>query len=354
MRKLFLVTSILLIATLVLTACAPAEPPPAEPAAPVEEPTEVTDAPEVETSEKTILPEMTEVSILTDWYYSTDYAALMSADYHGYFTERNLDVELRPGGPGIRAANDLITGKVDFGIALAENVILATAAGGEFTTFYATYQVSPMGLMVHEESGARSFEDIIEKDMTVRIFPGQVFWEVLKYENDIKLEEVMWDGTMTAWIHEGINWADQAFATTNPYHAMQEGANPVHISATQLGFRSYATTYFTNTQFVDENPMVVKAFAEALREGHEIFFEDPEPVVRHITELNEDFMFEVGMFATDVMRVLCVGEATEELGLGAMRGEVWSDVASRMYAAGIIDVEVDADELWTNDFLPPK
>jgi len=362
MKKLCSMMSVLLIATLALAACAPVAPEPVapEPPAPVEEaaPPTPTEAPAeieepaetVEEIKKTVLPEMTQVSILTDWWHSTDYAALMAADYHGFFTERNLDVEIRQGGPGIRPANDVVTGQVDFGIALAENVILATAAGGELLDFFATYQVSPMGFMVHEESGARTFQDIVDKNMTVRIFPGQVFWEVLKFENDIQLEEIMYDGVLSSWVPE-MNWADQAFATTNPYHVIQLGAKPVHISATQLGFRSYATTYFTTKQFAEENPLVVQAFAEALRDGLEAFLEDPEPVVKHIQTMNEDFIFEVGMFASNVMQDLCVSETTEELGLGAMDGAVWSDVARRMYAAGIIDVEVNADELWTNEFL---
>ena len=374
MRKFLGVLSILMIAVFLLTACAPqvAEPEVEEPSVDVEEPvveepaTEVEEVPEVDVEEEaaveeeeeseevemTVLPEMTKVSILTDWWHSTDYAALLGADYHGFFTERNLDVEIRQGGPGIRPANDVVTGEVDFANALAENVILAEAAGGELVAFFATYQVSPMGLMVHEETGASSFQDIIDQDMTVRIFPGQVFWEVLKCENDIQLEEIMYDGVLSTWINEK-NWADQAFATTNPYHVMQEGAKPVHISATQLGFRSYATTYFTTREFAEENPLVVRAFAEALREGLAAFLEDPAPVVNHVISLNEDFIFDVGMFASDVMQELCVSEVTDELGLGAMDGAVWSDVASRMYSCGIIDVEVDADQIWTNEFLLP-
>ncbi len=360
MRKLMVITSVIMIAVFVLSACSPAEPPTVEEPV-VEEPVveepvveePVSEEPEPEPAEeKTVLPEMTTVSILTDWWHSTDYAALMGADYHGFFAERNLDVEIRQGGPGIRPANDVVTGQVDFANALAENVILAESAGGELITFFATYQISPMGLMVHEETGATSFQDIIDQDMTVRIFPGQVFWEVLKCENDIELEEIMYDGVLSTWVTE-MNWADQAFATTNPYHVMQEGANPVHISATQLGFRSYATTYFTTREFAEENPLVVRAFAEALRDGLAAFLEDPAPVVEHIISMNEDFIFEVGIFAADVMRELTVSETTDELGLGAMDGAVWSDVASRMYACGIIDVEVDADAIWTNDFLLP-
>lgn len=371
MKKFFGLISVLMIAAFLFTACAPTTPEPVveEPVVVVEEPApvveeepvveveeepvvEVEEEPVVEEVQKTILPEVTQVSILTDWWHSSDYAALMSADYHGFFTERNLDVEIRQGGPGIRPANDVVTGEVDMGIALAENVILATAAGGEVFSFFATYQVSPMGLMVHEETGVNSFQDIIDQNMTVRIFPGQVFWEVLKCENDIQLEEIMYDGVLSTWVTE-MNWADQAFATTNPYHVMQEGAKPVHISATELGFRSYATTYFTTHEFAEENPLVVRAFAEALREGLAAFLEDPEPVVNHIITLNEDFLFEVGMFASDVMQELAVSEVTDELGLGAMDGAVWSDVASRMFNCGIIDAEVDPDNLWTNEFLLP-
>ena len=295
----------------------------------------------------TVLPEMTSVSIQTDWFPSTDHAALYAADLLGFFAERNLDVEIRPGGPGIRAAHDVVTGNVTFGMAIPENVVLASAGGADLVTFFATYQQSPIGFMVHASSGASGLDDLAQ----VQVFPGQVFWEVLKRENSLEVEEIAFDGSLAAW-GENEGWAVQAFATTSPHFARLAGADPVMLTATSLGFRSYATTLFTSDSYAAANPDVVRAFTEASQAGLEAFLDDPDPVIAHINGVWPDFEISVGEAAYDVMTELVVSDTTEQLGLGAMDGSVWGSVAGRMFDAGVISTAVNSADLWTNAFLP--
>lgn len=289
------------------------------------------------------------LSVQTDWFASTDHAALYAAELHGYFSDRNLRVDIRQGGPGIRAANDVATGNATFGLALTENVLLAAAEDVELLSVFATYQESPIGLMVHESSGATGIEDIA--DLTVQIFPGQVFWEVLKHETGIAPSEIAFDGSMTAWA-ENPDWAVQGFATTNPFDARKAGVEPRMLTATQLGFRSYAGVIFTSQSFARDNPATVQAFVEALQQGFADFLADPQPVIEYINgEVNDDFLIEVGEAAAVVMQDLSVSQDTESLGLGAMNADVWDDVATRMFDAGIIRTEVSASKLWTNSYL---
>ena len=295
----------------------------------------------------TVLPEMTSVSIQTDWFPSTDHASLYAADLLGFFEERNLEVEIRPGGPGIRAANDVVTGNVTFGMALAENVVLASAGGAELVTFFATYQESPLGLMVHAASGIGGVDDLGQ----VQVFPGQVFWEVLKTENRLDVEEIAFDGNLAAW-GDNDGWAVQSMATTSPHFARLAGADPAMLTATSLGFPSYATTLFTSDSYAAANPDIVRAFAEAAQAGLAAFLDDPGPVIAYINEVWPDFEISVGEAAYEVMKDLVVSDTTEQLGLGAMEGSVWGGVAGRMFDAGVISTAVNSADLWTNAFLP--
>ena len=319
---------------------------PAEDAAPADD-AEAVDAAAPAVEEPTVLEGMTEVSIQTDWFPSTDHAALYAADLLGFFEERNLDVEIRPGGPGIRAANDIVTGNVTFGMALPENVVLASAEGAELVTFFATYQQSPLGFMFHAASGISGLDDLAQ----VQVFPGQVFWEVLKTENSLEVEEIAFDGSLAAW-GENEGWGVQTMATTGPHFARLAGVDPVMLTGTSLGFRSYATTLFTSDEYAASNPDVVSAFAEAAQAGLQAFLDDPGPVIAYIHEIWPDFEISVGEAAYEVMSELVVSDTTDQLGLGAMDGAVWDGVAGRMYEAGVISTAVNGADLWTNEFLP--
>ncbi|NNL47076.1 MAG: ABC transporter substrate-binding protein, partial [Acidimicrobiia bacterium] len=185
----------------------------------------------------------------------------------------------------------------------------------------------------------------------VQIFPGQVFWEVLKHETGIAPVEIAFGGSMAAWA-ENPDWAVQGFATTNPFDARKAGARPRMLTATQLGFRSYAGVIFTRQSYAGENPETVQSFVEALQQGFAEFLADPEPVIEYINDkVNADFLIEVGEAAASVMQDLAVSQDTESSGLGAMNAGVWDDVAARMFDAGIIRSEVDASTLWTNAYL---
>jgi len=290
------------------------------------------------------------ISVQTDWFASTDHAALYAAELYGYFDDRNLKVEIRQGGPGIRAANDVATGRATFGLALPENIILAAAEDVELLSVFASYQESPIGLMVHESSGVSGIEGIA--DLSVQIFPGQVFWEVLKHETGISPAEIAFDGSMTAWA-ENPDWAVQGFATTNPFDARNAGAEPRMLTATTLGFRSYAGVIFTDRSFARNHPEKMTAFVAALQQGYADFLADPHAVIEYINrDINKDFLIEVGEAAAPVMQDLAVSADTESLGLGAMNPDVWNDVAARMLSAEIIRREVDAATLWTNEYLP--
>jgi NitT/TauT family transport system substrate-binding protein len=296
-------------------------------------------------------PEDDTISVQTDWFASTDHAALYAAEMYGYFNARGLKVEIRQGGPGIRAANDVATGRATFGLALPENIILAAAEDVRLLSVFATYQESPIGLMVHESSGVIGIEGIA--DLTVQIFPGQVFWEVLKHETGIKPAEIAFDGSMTAWA-ENPDWAVQGFATTNPFDARKAGAKPRMLTATTLGFRSYAGVIFTNQSYAAENVDKMQGFVAALQRGYADFLANPQPVIEYINrDVNKDFLIEVGEAAAEVMQELAVSADTASLGLGAMNGAVWDDVARRMFAAQIIRREVTASSLWTNTYLSP-
>lgn len=336
---------------LLVTACSAADdtatPDPEETAAEASD----TEAEAEDGEAMTVLEETAEISVQTDWFASTDHAALYAAELYGYFEDRNLDVEIRQGGPGIRAANDVATRDATYGLALTENIILAAAADVELRAVFATYQKSPIGLMVHESSGATGLAGIA--GLTVQMFPGQVFWEVLKSESGIAPEEVSFDGSLTAWANNP-DWAVQAFATTGPYDAREAGVDPRMLTATDLGFRSYAGVIFTSQSYADANPDAVQAFVEALQQGFTDFLADPQPVIEYInSEVNKDFLLDVGEAAAEVMQELVVSEDTESDGIGAMSAEVWDDVTARMLDAGIIRNEVDATSLWTNEYLSP-
>jgi NitT/TauT family transport system substrate-binding protein len=219
------------------------------------------------------------ISVQTDWFASTDHAALYAAELYGYFEARDLKVEIRQGGPGIRAANDVATGRATFGLALPENIILAAAEEVPLLSVFASYQESPIGLMVHEQSGVSDIKGIA--DLSVQIFPGQVFWEVLKHETGITPQEIAFDGSMTAWA-ENPDWAVQGFATTNPFDARKAGATPRMLTATALGFRSYAGVIFTDQSFAKDNPEKMAAFVAALQQGYAEFLVNPHAVIEYI------------------------------------------------------------------------
>src|SRR5262245_58384444 len=114
----------------------------------------------------------TKVSISLNWVPEPEFGGIYAAKVNGAYDRNGLDVEIKPGGPGAPTWQLVATGKVEFAVSSADEVVIARAQGADVVALFTIYQTCPQGIMVHKSRGLRSIEEVFKSGGTLAMEVG--------------------------------------------------------------------------------------------------------------------------------------------------------------------------------------
>ncbi|MCZ4142775.1 myristoyl transferase, partial [Escherichia coli] len=103
---------------------------------------------------------------------------LYAAKEQGYYNEAGLDMTIQAGGPQVSPTQIVASGKAQFGLATADQLLVAREEGIPLVAIATIFQKSPQGLMVHANQNISSLADL--NNRSVYVGTGSVFWDFVK------------------------------------------------------------------------------------------------------------------------------------------------------------------------------
>ena len=100
------------------------------------------------------------VSLGLVWVHQAQFAGYYMAKDHGIYRKYNLDVDLRPGGPGIQHLKNLTSGKLDFCSIWLSGAIEARSQGVPLVNLAQILQRSALLLVTDIDSGIETLKDL--------------------------------------------------------------------------------------------------------------------------------------------------------------------------------------------------
>lgn len=82
---------------------------------------------------------------------------LYAAKEQGYYNETGLDMTIQAGGPQVSPTQIVASGKAQFGLATADQLLVAREEGIPLVAIATIFQKSPQGLMVHANQNMSSW-----------------------------------------------------------------------------------------------------------------------------------------------------------------------------------------------------
>lgn len=282
------------------------------------------------------------VKLALNWVPEPEFGGFYQAREGGAYKAEKLDVEIQAGGPGVPVLQMVDSGKVDFGLVGADEVITGRAKGMDIVALYATYQTSPQGLMAHEEKGYQGIPDIL-KSGTVGMEPGQPYAQFLKKKyGEFGAKVVPYDGDVAHFVADK-DFAQQCFVTSEPLAARKKGAKPKVFLIADEGFNPYVGVVIARRQFAKDFPDVVKAFAAATKKGWTEYLADPAAANGVMAKLNTSMDEATFKEAAEAQKILVTGPDASGAAVGSMTKERWSDLAGQLRTIGVVDKAVDVD-----------
>lgn len=295
-----------------------------------------------------------DVTLALNWYPEAEHGGYYAALVHGYFKEAGLNVTIRPGGPGVPVIQDVATGRVEFGISNADQILVGRAREADVVAVFAALQTSPRCIMVHEASGIETFEGL--KNLTLAINQNSTFGNYL--QRQVSLEGctiVPYPGNVSTFLLNK-DFAQQAYVFSEPFTAKKEGGDPRSLMAAEIGFNPYTSTLITEASMIKDKPDLVRDFTQAVQKGWQKYLTEPEETNRFILaqtdEMNDEDL-DILEFGAKELQALCLSiDSTGTIPLGHMTEARWQKMADQLVECEVVETgSLNVADAFTNDFL---
>lgn len=289
------------------------------------------------------------VRLFLNWYPEAEHGGYYSALVHGYYRDAGLDVEIVKGGPSAPVVPQVDGGKMEFGIANADGLLLARAEEAQVVALLAPLQTSPRCIMVHESSQINDFADL--KNMTLAMNP-QPFSSFLK--RHVTLEGVTivpYQGSVAQFLTDK-QFGQQGYVFSEPFVARQQGGDPKTLLVADLGFNPYTSVLFTSERYLRDHEAIVGKMVAASVKGWQHYLGHPDETNAHIHEINPEMSVEALAFGVQALTPLALDEIASEHSVGTMSLERWQTLAVQLEELELIERgQVNPSQAFTTRFL---
>ena len=295
-------------------------------------------------------PELIKVKLGLIWYPVAEHGGFYAALVNGYYRDAGLDVVIVKGGPSAPVMQQVAGGQMEFGVYNADGLLLARAEEAPVVALMAPIQISPRCIMVHKSSGIKNFDEL--KNMTIAMSNSQPFYRFLRKK--VALEGVTivpYQGSVAQFLTDE-NFAQQAYAFSEPFTAEQQGGDPESLMVSDLGFNPYTSVLFTSEDYLKDHADVIGKLVKASVRGWEDYLREPAAADEEIHELNPEMSLEALEYGVKALAPLVRDKIAEQEGIGYMSLERWQTLLDQMVEIELIAAgTVKASETFTAEFL---
>lgn len=298
----------------------------------------------------------TKVRVQLNWFPEPEFGGIYEAKRKGLFEKAGLDVELLKGGPDVPAPQMVASGRVEFGVVSAPQLLTLRSQGGTLTGIFSTFQKYPRGIAVRSDSKYETLEQLWKSSATVMGQDGLAFikWLNLTYGGK-SLAFVPYAGSLAPFISGKVD-AMQCFATSEPVQLEIDGVTNRVFLVADTGYDPYVAVIAVNDTVLKENPEMVGKFVGALREGWRSYLNAPTKTNEFLHSLNPDLSIEVLKLSSTFLPRFVESDLTRKNAIGWMELERWNALASQLVKLGELskDAVVKTGTVYVNPPISPK
>jgi NitT/TauT family transport system substrate-binding protein len=283
------------------------------------------------------------------------YAPAFVADQLGYFEEEKLTVTIAPGTGSNSAVKVVGAGQAEFGFADALTMTHGVAEGAPLKMVAVVLREPPAATVVLKSSGITSIEDLAGKTIgdspdsaQVGILPCLLEANGLTMD-DINFLNLGFPAQVPALLSGRVDAIEgyRHFYEADPELAAQVAFLPW----AEHGLSYYSEGIFVNSDYLNENPDVVRRFVRAFVKGYKYTLDHPDEAAGLIAQAISDPTQEE-FFKAEIQSLLpqLVDSDSEANGLGWMSEARWQETVDTAECGGTEPPAVDS--LYTNEFLP--
>ncbi|MCC3372668.1 ABC transporter substrate-binding protein [Cohnella sp. REN36] len=283
------------------------------------------------------------------WYAKGEDGGYFAALQQGYYKDAGVDMTIQPGGPQVSGLQLVASGKADFGISYADDILRAREQGIPVVGLLAGFQFTPQVLVYHAEDDIKGFEDL--KGRTVFIQPGALYWEYVKSKYKLTdVNELNYTGQLVNFIKTKGS-LNQGYITNEPYSLGQQGIDVKTLKIADSGYANYCDVLFTTEDYLKKHPDIVEAVVQASQKGWSYYLDNYKSVNPFIQTYNKDMTIEAMNYEAEQETPFILNDETKANGIGYMTLDRWKTVQDQLLQIGGLKGEQDVSKAFATDYL---
>lgn len=288
------------------------------------------------------------VPLALNWKPEPQFGGFYAAHVAGFDTKNDVNFDVLPGGAGTPVVQMVAAGKIDFGIASADEVIIARSHGADVVALFAAYQTNPQAILTHAERGFKNLADVYASEGPLAIQKGLPYALFLakKYASHIQAQIVPYLGGIQNFLADQ-NYSQQCFATSEPLSAEKQGAKVKTFLIADEGYNPYTTVLIVRGDRLKANEKLARSVVAAVRAGWREYLDHPEKTNLVMGTLNTSVSPETFKSGSDAQKHLIETPETKAQGLGVMTTERWTRLRQQLIEIKLIGAEAAKADVHT-------
>lgn len=292
--------------------------------------------------------------IQLNWVAEPEFGGFYAAQANGHFAAAGLDVAIVEGGPGVPTPQLVATGKVEYAVVAAYQLLELNAKGGDLVALYAVFQGNPKGVMVHEAAPWRTLQELWQSDATISYEAGLADFAWLDRQYPGGKKQVVPYAANLAQFAADEAMAQQCFFTSEPIALALAGTPTRTFLIREAGFDPYDAILVTTRSRHLGDPGQSQRLVEALQLGWRDYLAAPAATHDELARRNPAMSRAAMDRAEQVQRPLLETDTTRQLGLGCMTKDRWQRTIDQLVELGRLPARLDAAQVfvWPSAVTP--
>jgi NitT/TauT family transport system substrate-binding protein len=293
------------------------------------------------------------VTLRLKWFNQAQFAGFYVAKEKAYYQSAGLNVDIQAGGPDFPAIQMVAGGNEQFGVASADQILIARSKGVPVVALAVIYRRSPFVLFALKQSGIDDPAAFKGKRIGVKLGGNEelVYRALLAKAgvNKTDVTEIPVKFDITPLLTNAVDvWPGYAI---NEVIAVREKGFEVNIiSPASFGVDLYADTLFTTEKMLSEKPGIVGAFVVATLKGWRDAIASPEEAAKTTLKYGVKLTYEHELA---MMKASIPSLVPDSKPVGSMDEVAWRAAQDLLVAGGFQRERVDLAKVYTTKFLEP-
>jgi NitT/TauT family transport system substrate-binding protein len=292
---------------------------------------------------------LTPIALQLRWTHQAQFAGFYAADQQGYYAAEGLQVKYLEGGPVVDFIKPVTGGQAQFGIANADGLIVARAAGIPVRAIATIYRRSPGVYMTLAGSGITRPEDFAGK--SIEVSPaGKPSLNSIAARAGLRPDQytTVDPAADLSRFYSGQVQVRSVFLTNEVLTARAAGYQLNLIYPDDYGIHFYGDTLFTTDDLLAKQPDLVRRFLRASLKGWRYAVENASSVAASVRIVRPDA--DTGHENAFMLASLPLINTGDDH-IGWMKPEIWSGMEKTLREQGVLTGRVDITQVYTLQFL---